>query len=810
MKFFCNRLLLFSVLLFSCAKVFCQPAMDSFYLSVTVVNEQKQPLESAVVSLLQANIYALIKTELTDSKGKAYLRNISAASYYCTIGYTGYKTDTTALIIVTTGASKAIQVVLQPMGNALQEVTVQSTKPFVQFEKGKVLVNVDASPSNAGTSILDVLEKSPGVTVDRNGGISLKAKPGVLILINGKQTFLSGPDLNNLLSSMSSSQVDQIELMTNPSARYDANGNAGIINIKTKKNKQKGFNGTVNTAYSQGRYPKSNNSLVLNYRNGKINAFLNYSYNYNKSYTDLYALRTYTDDAGNVIAKLDQPTQFKSTSSNHTLKTGVDYSISSKTTAGIALAGILTKRNGSSDATATWLSPSGTVDSSLTTTSTTDYRLTNGSINLNMKHSFSSKQDISIDVDWLHYDIHNNQYFLNSFPASGATDASKGALPSTLKILTGKADYTLQLNKNGKLEAGWKSSHISTDNLAVYDSYDGNTWQPDYGKSNHFLYTENIHAVYSSVEQQLNQFTMQLGLRYENTSYAASQLGNVMRKDSSFTRNYAGLFPSGYITWQADSANSFTFTAGRRIDRPAFQRLNPFVFIINKYTYETGNPYFRPQYSWNLELSHQYKSYLTTTLSYSMIKDYFSQLFLTDSSGILYYSQGNVGRAYIAGLSLGTHVSPFKWWSVSGQVVLNYKKLKGHVWNDFESSVLQFNISANNQFKINDLYTAELSGFYTGRSRNDLQEALLPTGQLNLGVARMVLKKKATLKLSIRDIFHTQVMEGNTDFQYADEYFIIRRDSRVITLSFTYRFGKPLKTIKRGGGADDEIQRVNG
>lgn len=811
MRFCCNIFLLALLMIIGGTKIFANKTADSFYLSITVTNEQQQPLEFAVVSLLSANNNSLVKTELTDNKGKVLLNNIAAGSYYCSISFTGHTTDTTDIITLAPGASKEMAIMLHAQSNTLQNVTVQSVKPFVQFEQGKVIVNVDASPTNAGTSILDVLEKSPGVTVDKNGGISLKAKPGVLILIDGKQTYLSGADLNNLLSSMSSSQVDQIELMTNPSARYDASGNAGIINIKTKKNKQKGFNGSYAATYSQGRYPKANTSINLNYRSGKINSFLNYSYNYNRGYLDLYALRTYFDDAGNKIAVLDQPSMLNSKNDNHTLKTGLDFFVSPKTTLGIALTGILTKRKLNSEATATWLGPDGNIDSSIETLGTTDYRLTNGAVNLNMKHSFSKNQDLSIDVDWLYYDIHNQLYFSNStLPSTDITDASNGDIPSTLNILTGKADYTLQLPNNGKLDAGWKSSHISTGNLAAYDYYDGNSWQPDYGKSNHFLYTEDILAFYSSVDQQLNQFTMQLGLRYENTSYDANQLGNPIRKDSAFTRKYDGFFPSGFITWQADSSNSFTFTAGRRIDRPPFQQLNPFVFIVNKYTYQTGNPYMKPQYSWNLELSHQYKNYLTTTLSYSLIKDYFSQLFLTDSVGILYYSQGNVGKASIAGLSLSTQVSPTKWWSLTAQALVNYKKLKGYVWNDYESDIWQFNISANNQFKINDLYTAELSGFYTSPARNDLQEKLLPTGQLNIGLARPVLKKKGTLKFSFRDIFHTMVMEGNTDFEHAQEYFIIRRDTRVISLSFTYRFGKPLKTIKRSSGAEAEMERVNG
>jgi outer membrane receptor protein involved in Fe transport len=522
-------------------------------------------------------------------------------------------------------------------------------------------------------------------------------------------------------------------------------------------------------------------------------------------------LRTYNDDAGHIIATLDQPTLFMGNGHNHTLKTGIDFYASSHTTIGVAFSGVLAARHGSSDATATWLDAGNNIDSSIKTTSNSHYGFKNGGINFNIKHTINKKQDISADVDWLHYDISSKPYFSNTALINGGhSDASKGDLPSTLKIFTAKADYNLQLGKVGQLQAGAKTSHINTDNTASYDYFNGSVWMPDYGKSNHFIYTENINAAYASTHFQFDKISAQLGVRYENTSYKANQLGNAMRKDSSFTRQYDGLFPSASLTWQADSSNGFTFTTGRRIDRPAFHALNPFVFIINKYTYETGNPYFKPQYTWNFELSHQYKSLLTTTFSYSIIKDYFSQLFLTDSTGILYYSQGNVGKAYIAGLSVSPQLDIFKWWNVTGELVLNYKKLKGYVWNDYASDVTQFSVSMNNLFTINDKYSAEISGFYTGRSRNDLQEALLPTGQLNAGVSRSLFNKKATLKLSVRDIFHTKVMEGNTDFEHADEYFIIHSDSRVFTLAFTWRFGKPLKTIRHSNGAADEMERVNG
>ena len=210
-----------------------------------------------------------------------------------------------------------------------------------------------------------------------------------------------------------------------------------------------------------------------------------------------------------------------------------------------------------------------------------------------------------------------------------------------------------------------------------------------------------------------------------------------------------------------------------------------------------------------MELSHQFKNFLTSTVSYSIIKNYFSQLFLTDANGILYYSEGNVGHAYNLGLSVTVQASPFTWWSLTGQVLLNHKELKGYVWNNFQSSITQLNMNMNNQFHISNVYTAELSGFYTSRARNDLQEVLNPTGQLSAGISRPVLKKKGVLKLTARDIFYTQAMEGNTTFQNATEYFILHRDTRVISISFSYRFGKPIKSAKRNNGsAADEIQRV--
>ncbi len=776
---------------------------------VTVTNNQNELLEGATVELLRPDQSKPDGSIATNKNGQSIFKSSVSVGSKIKAGFVGFEPITIELTKEILNSGKYL-FVLQTKVNALGNVSVSSRKPLIQQARGKTIVNVDASPTNAGTTILEVLKKSPGVMVDKNGGISLQGKQGVLVLIDDKQTYLSGADLNNLLSSMSSNQVDQIELITSPSAKYDANGNAGIINIKTKKNKQVGFNGVLSTSYAQGRYPKSNNSLNLNYRNGKFNSFLNWSSNYSRGYMDLYALRNYYSGTGNLLSTIEQPTMMLLKNFGNTLKAGMDFYLTDKTTLGIVLTGIVVNRENNGDASAYWKNGTGAIDSSIRTISFTENHLNSGGINFNGKHTLNKKQELSFDVDLISYDINNTQLFSNNLQQSGGyKESSRGSLPATIDIFAAKTDYSLQTGKNGKLESGYKISRIHTDNTAAYEKFNGTQWQDDLGKSNHFIYTENIQAVYTSLEQKINRWSFQAGLRYEFTDYNGHQLGNSLQKDSAFSRNYAGFFPSGYLSYEADSAHTFTLTAGRRIDRPPFQKLNPYVIYINKYTYERGNPFILPQFSWNIELSHQYKQFLTTTLSYSIIKDYFSQIFLNEGNDILVYTNGNVGKMYNLGVSVAAQIPVTKWWNFTGQAIYNYKQLKGYQQSTYQSEVSQLNFSTNSQFILNKNYTGEISGFYTTKARNDIQELLYPTGQLSIGISRPVLKMKGTLRLSIRDIFHTQVMEGFTDFPGADEYFIIRRDTRVVNLGFTYRFGKPLKSSRRTtGGAKDEIDRV--
>jgi iron complex outermembrane recepter protein len=792
----------------------CIAQLQGKIIKVTVVSEQKEPMAGATVQLLRTDS-TLVKVQVSDKVGVAEFDKLSENNYLVQISHTGFQTQYLDIKNLPQKDRVSGTIILQRIAAVLNNVVVTAKKPFVQFAPDKTVVNVDAGITNAGATIMDVLEKSPGVSVGRDGTISMKGKPQVMVLIDGKQTQLSGADLQTYLSGISASQIDVIELIDNPGAKYDAAGNTGIINIKTKKLKQKGFNGSLSLAPGQGIYNKSNNSLNLNYRNGKVNLFLNYGNNLSRDMMKMYALRKYFDQNGNDSLLLQQPNLTRTKIRAHNIKTGLDFFATNNTTLGIAFTGTYVDRSTRSYSTIDWMSPDFVIDSTIITWGTRDNEFKRAGININGNHTFSNKDVLSADVDLIRFELEGGQFFETQLSAPGsATYATRGNIPSTLDIFTAKLDYTKRF-KQYLWEAGMKTAHTKTNNLAEYFFYDGMNWFDDLSRSNHFLYDERISALYSSVSTDAKKWQFQAGLRYEQTGYKANQLGNAVVKDSVARRDYGSLFPSAFITYHADSSNNLTFRFGRRIDRPQFQNLNPFIITINKYTFEGGNPYIRPQYTWNFELIHSYKNLISTGISYSYLKDYFSQIFIIDSNAsnvnknVIIYTRGNVGSFQSFGGTVTLQVPVTKWWNLTSVAVYTYKIIKGVVWKPIEARIHQVNINANNQFQFKKGWAAELTGWYQSNSQVDLQEIVTPRGEMGFGVSKQIMKGKGTLRLNVRDIFYTQNYSGYSNFENSDEPFEVKWDSRVARIAFTWRFGKAMKAIKRSSGsAAEETERV--
>lgn len=790
-----------------------QPGNDRS-VRLFIFSEGRIPVPYATAELLKADS-SLVKTAVSDSLGIAEFKGLAAGKYYVRVKLIGYQPLSTASIDLVNNTTVAETMLLKTQGTLLQDVTVTTKKPLVQFLPDKTVINVEAGITNAGATIMDVLEKSPGITVGRDGTISMKGKPSVMVLIDGKQTQLNGAELQAYLAGMNASSVDVIELIDNPGAKYDAAGNAGIINIRTKKNKQKGFNGSLNVSLGQGYLFKNNGSLNVNYRTGKVNFYANYSRRGGRDRMKMYALRKYFNTNGADSLLLQQPNVTITHINSHNLKAGADFFASKQTTVGVAFTANFNERAISSFSTIDWMSPAYVIDSTINTSGTRNIDFRRAGINFNGRHSFDESSELSVDIDFIKFNINGDQYFETQLTTPGSTlTATKGDIPSKLNIFTAKLDYSKRFKKM-LWEAGLKTASTNTDNLAEYSYFDGFTWQPDLSRSNHFLYDEKIHSVYSSLDAEKGKWHWQAGLRYEFTTYKANQLGNAVIKDSSFQKNYGSLFPSAFVSYAADTNNTLTLRFGRRIDRPQFQNLNPFLVTINKYTFEGGNPFIRPQYTWNVELLHTYKQVFTTGISYSYLKDYFSQIFIIDSNSsnvdknIIIYTRGNVGRFQNIGLTASLQLPVAKWWNLTAVVVFNHKVIEGVVWAPFKATINQVNININNQFQFGKGWAAELSGYYLSNSQIDLQETLTPQGEMGAGISKQILKGRGTLRLAIRDIFYTQNYSGYSRFQNSDEPFEVKWDSRVARITFNWRFGKAMKAIKRsGGGATEETERV--
>jgi hypothetical protein len=811
------RIAILSFLLISLHALAFAQEQDKRTIRITVLNEQKNALPGSTVYLLNPDS-VVIRSGAAGASGVFEFTDLKAGKYLVRASQAGYNDGYAQQVDLEKSTSFSAVITLRLRNKLLNDVTVVSKKPAIQFLADKTVVNPEASISNAGATVMDVLEKSPGITVNKDGSIIMKGKPAVTILIDGKPTQLSGADLQAYLSGIPASQVDVVELIENPGAKYDASGNAGIINIKMKANKVKGFNGSMNLSVGQGVYSKTGNSLNLNYRNGKINWFLNYGIRSGNEKQDIWTLRKYVNSNNEDSVLLEQPNFTKSSQLGQNIKTGFDFFLNKKTTLGIVFTGGLFNRKSKSYSEINWMDPDHNIDSSINTWGENNRKFKRGGVNVNGKFKIDESSELTADLDYVSFTINGDQQYQTQLIAPGSDiAATKGNTPSKLNIFSAKADYSKRFKKF-LLETGLKTAVNKTDNLAAYYFYDNNnTWQPDLSRSNHFLYNETISAAYASVDAEKGKWHWQAGLRYEYTSYRAHQLGNTVVKDSAFKKNYGSVFPTAFASYQLDSNNAITFRVGRRIDRPPFQNLNPFLTTLNKYTFEGGNPFIKPQYTWNFALAHTYKQMLTTEVSYSYLKDYFSQIFIIDSNSsnvnknIIIYTRGNVGSFQNFGIT-ETFQSPVtKWWNITAVAVYNYKIIKGVVWAPMEARVSQLNISINNQFQLKKGWSFELGGYYQTRSQIDLQEWLKPQGELNAGVAKQIMKKKGTLKLSVRDITYFSNYSGYSTFQNSYEPFTIKWDSRVVRLSFSWRFGKAMKPVSRSeGGASDEINRVGG
>jgi iron complex outermembrane recepter protein len=804
---------------------FTSQAQRSGKVTGAVIDGSQKTVGSATISLLQAKDSSAVKFAVAGKDGSYAFDGVGDGTYLVSVTAVGHQKGFSPLFEISLQKPEVKLGVIElvPLSKAMNSVTVVAHKPFIEQKIDRTVINVDAAVTNAGTTALEVLEKSPGITVDKDGNISLKGKQGVMILMDGRPAYLTGAELSNYLKNLPSSALEQIEIMTNPPAKYDAAGNAGIINIKTKKNKIQGFNGSVSLNYGQGVYWKTNNSVNLNFRTEKINVFANASQSQWNGFQQLNIKRTFRNaNTKEVNAIFEQESRMHNENSNYNVKVGADYYLNKKSTVGFVASGFLNPSRFRSANTSYLMNPSRNVDSIVYATSSNNDKWKNGSINLNFRTQFDSAgTELTADVDYLTYSSNGVQSFMNNtYDPSWAKTGGKlirSNLPIDINIQSAKLDFAKPFKSGVKLEAGLKTSFVKTTNGAFYYNVFSDYESPDFTKTNQFLYRENINAAYLNINKQFKKFGLQSGLRYENTNYNGKQFGNKLQKDSMFSKSYGNLFPTVFVSYNANKNNQFGLSLGRRIQRPAYQDLNPFLFFIDEYTYQSGNPFIRPQFTNNVELTHTFKSWLTTTLNYNHTKDYHMETFTQEQSSATsngyatIVRRGNIGKVDAAGVAISANVPVAKWWNAMLYSNLNYSRFYGELYGenlDLSAANVLFNV--NNQFRFSKGWGAELSGFYRTRGVEG-QIMIQPMGQTSAGISKQIMKGKGTVKLNVRDMFYTNRVKGEINFKTTEAHFENFRDSRVANFTFTYRFGKPLKgpqPKRKIGGANDEQNRV--
>ncbi|HEV7620257.1 MAG TPA: outer membrane beta-barrel protein, partial [Flavisolibacter sp.] len=559
-------------------------------ISGHVIDGSQKTIEAATISLLRYKDSVAIKFSVADKQGNYLFENVAEGKYMVEVSAVGHKKGYSELTEISPVNAVVIMKTIEliPQSKSLGGVTVTAKKPFIEQRADRMIVNVDASVTNVGATALEVLEKSPGVTIDKDGNISLKGKQGVTVMMDGRPAYLTGTDLTNYLKGLPASAIDQIEIMTNPSSKYDAAGNSGIINIKSKKNKQSGFNGSITLNYGQGVYWKSNNSINLNYRTGKFNVFANGSVNKNNGFQELDILRKFRNSGTSDITNIfQQQTKMRNINSFDNLKIGVDYYLNKKTTLGLVTSGFINPSTFSSRSTSYLQDNKGKADSIVYAVSNNKNSWNNGSVNLNFRHQFDSTgTELTGDADYISYRSSGTQTFsnitLNPDWAEMHKEQLRSDLPVNVDIYSVKFDFSKTLKKEGKIETGIKSSYVKTNNTAAYFNIYKTGETVDNEKTNNFLYKENINAAYINFNKQYKKFGAQLGLRYEYTSYSGNQFGNAISPDSSFKQGYGSLFPTAFLSYNADKNNQFTANFGRRIDRPSYEDLNPFLFFLDE------------------------------------------------------------------------------------------------------------------------------------------------------------------------------------------------------------------------------------
>ncbi len=800
------------ILVYVSTYITCAFAQETYPIRGVIVDDTGQGAPGVNVKLLASKDSSLIKVEVSNTEGRFIFENLPAGKYRIVTSYVGFQPYQSRELNLSQPLDLGT-ITLTESNRMLKEVAIVSSKPLIEQQFDKMVLNVAGSISAVGSTALEVLEKAPGIAIDQNDNISMRGRTGVIVMIDGKRVPMSGSELATMLRGLSSSSVEKIDLITNPSSKYDASGNSGIIDIRLKKDNRSGTNGNVSLGVGHGEYLKTNSGLSLNHRNKNINLFGSYNFSGRKEFNHLDIDREFY--SGELFTgAYDQDNNFDFKFSSHNIRLGIDYYVTPKTIVGVVTNGSLFGIRRNTENSSAVVNDQHVQDATFLTDGFSKANRNNGNVNLNLKHTFDSTgKEITVDLDYARFmnsDLQNyntRYYDLQQNPTRNAY-LLFGDLDGNLDIRSAKIDYTQKLKGGTTLELGVKSSLVSTDNnLAFFDQSTG-TDVLDESKSNHFLYDENINAAYMNASRRWGKVGLQLGLRLENTNAKGHQLTNGEKFDLSYTQ----LFPSATFSFKPNKMHDFALSVSRRINRPTYNQLNPFKYFLDPSTFASGNPFLKPELTYSLELTHTINQKFIAKYSYSRTTDNMISV-LSPAEGetnVIVQMDRNLARFDYYGMTFTVPLAAGNWFNSVNNATFYYGLYQGNLANtNLNNGRPTVNFNSNNTFVLSPSWSAEVVGTYRGREVYGFL-GVKPVAFVSAGIQKQLWDKKASVKLNVSDLFNSQKIYGSTVLTGYQEDFFQRRDARVATLNFSYRFGKaPGSTRRNTGGAEEEKRRAN-
>lgn len=800
--------------LFSLVALLATSTLYAQKISGTVAQFDGKPVEFATVVLYNAADSALVKGAITDPDGKYEFENILAGRYFVNANLIGMGKAATPIFDYEGGDKTIEKVKLEESATAISQVNVVARRPIVEVKADKTVLNVEGNINAQGQNALELLRKAPGVVVDNNDNISLKGKNSVRFQIDGRDVPMDSKDLANYLKGLRAEDIAAIEMITNPSAKYDASGNAGIINFKTRKNKALGTNGSIGGEAVYGESLKGGGNFAFNHRNTWVNVFGNYNNHFGDWHNDLYLVR---DQEGK---RYDQHSAMKDNNNNHNFKLGSDFFLDDKHTVGFIVDG--------RHAQGPWDNDSRTAISDLETPETLETVLVAGNyqpqkrsnLNFNVNYRFAdtSGHELTLDANRGYY-----RYRANSFQPNYYKDPSEQTVisekiyrnntPTDIDMIIVKADYEQPFLK-GKLGVGFKLNDVKTDNtFDFFNVYDG-VPEIDTNRSNRFEYHEMVKAGYINYNVQLKKWSFQAGLRAEHTDWSGD-LTSMKTDDEEDPKGekYLSWFPSAAVTYAMNEKNQFSLTYSRRIDRPSYRDLNPFEDKLDELTYRKGNPYLRPQFTHSVELTHTFMGFLNTTLGYSHTNDVFTEYIDTTSGGASFLRNGNIATQNNWSLSIGTPLPLAKWWesylSVTGVIsAFDANFREGYAYS---ASFKTLNLYNEHTFRLPKGWSFQVSGWFNSPTIWQATFRSKAMGAMDVGVRKQILDGTGTVSLLVGDVLGTAGWRSVNDFTpglYMTGHG--NWESQTVKMNFNYRFGN--KNIKgarqRKTGTEDVNSRI--